>query len=247
VSDIREYLSYDPETGVFTRIKAINKYKVGDVLGYVRADGQRIIDYNYKKYMAAKLAWWFVHGYLPTEPMWHINGLSDDNRIANLRIGSKGLIEDIEHHFRYDERTGYIIKKKTGEVAGYIRKDDYIGVWFAGVPHLAHRIAWLLHYGAFPEGMIDHINRVRDDNRIENLRIISRSGNAQNTISPDTEGANWHKNNKRWTSKITIDRKTIHLGSFDTPEEAREAYLTAKRQHHPYWVEEIEDVPSLQE
>jgi hypothetical protein len=84
--------------------------------------------------------------------------------------------------------------------------------------------------------MLDHINGVRDDNRIANLRCVSASDNLNNQRTP-------HTNNKsgylgvspfrgKWRAVIQIEGKQVHLGVFDTPEEAHHAYIEAKRTHH---------------
>lgn len=83
----------------------------------------------------------------------------------------------------------------------------------------AHRAAWALHYGAWPDGEIDHINHDRTDNRISNLRIACRSQNARNlsrsrrNISGVT-GVFRHSQTSTWQAQIRVNRKSIHLGSF---------------------------------
>lgn len=92
VNRIREFMSYDPETGVFRWI-ANQKgrgypFKVGDVVGCVRFDGRRIIGFAYKEYLASRLAWFFVHGELlpPEVKIDHRNRNCGDDRIENLRV-----------------------------------------------------------------------------------------------------------------------------------------------------------------
>lgn len=67
--------------------------------------------------------------------------------------------------------------------AGYVsNKDGYIRVMLDGKGYLAHRIIWEMHNGQIPNGMqIDHINHIRNDNRIENLRLVSNQDNQKNT------------------------------------------------------------------
>ena len=93
-------------------------------------------------------------------------------------------------------------------------------------------------YGTWPENQIDHINGVRHDNRIDNLRDVLQSTNAQNQRKPSATnkcgflGVNFHKCSNRWIAQIHVQGKKKHLGLFDTPKEAHEAYVTAKRELH---------------
>jgi len=76
---------------------------------------------------------------------------------------------------------------------------------------------------------IDHINGDKTDNRIENLREVTKQKNAFNT---KTKGYSWNKENKKWRSRITLNNKQIHLGLFDKEEDAKQAYLDAKKVYH---------------
>lgn len=88
----------------------------------------------------------------------------------------------------------------------------------------AHQFAWYVTYGEVPEE-IDHINRIRHDNRILNLRNVSRSGNCQNI---NHKGYFWSSKHKKWQAKIEIDGKQINLGLYDKEEDARSARLKAE-------------------
>lgn len=101
----------------------------------------------------------------------------------------------------------------------------------------AHRVAWAMHYGKWPDDEIDHINGIRHDNRIINLREASRSENGRNVpahrdSSSGLKGAHWHGQKNRWTSRIRVDGKNRYLGLFDTAEEAHEAYCEASKKCH---------------
>jgi hypothetical protein len=143
----------------------------------------------------------------------------------------------------YNPETGIIAriratpgrKGKNGSV-GHLRADGYLGMSFKNEEYLAHRIAWLLHYGEWPSDEIDHINGIKTDNRIVNLRVVTRQQNNQNILRPKRRnktgflGVGIHKD--RFTATIRVNKRTIYLGSYDTAEQASEIYLKAKRELH---------------
>lgn len=97
----------------------------------------------------------------------------------------------------------------------------------------AHRVCWLLHYGEWPTRQIDHINGVRDDNRIENLREVTAAENAKNLSVPSSNtsgaiGVSWRKANGKWKAQIKVKRRDIHLGYFDQFEQAVAARRAAE-------------------
>lgn len=132
-------------------------------------------------------------------------------------------------------RTGGI---KEGMTAGSIDGDGYVSVSVMGKTRAAHRVCWALFYGELPAVHIDHINGVRTDNRIINLRSCNRHENQQNRrktvgLSSKYLGVYSLKSGK-WQAQIAINRKTKHLGTFQTQEEAYSAYLEAKKQIHAF-------------
>jgi hypothetical protein len=116
---------------------------------------------------------------------------------------------------------------------------DGKGYWRLGVDyvrHSAHRLAWLYVYGEWPEGEVDHINLIRTDNRIANLRLATTALNKRNTRVRKNnlvgfKGVSWHACSRRWRSRIYLNGKEVNLGLYDTPEEANAAYLAAAREH----------------
>lgn len=100
----------------------------------------------------------------------------------------------------------------------------------------AHRVAWAIHYGEWPDGEIDHINGDRADNRIANLRDVSHTINGRNLRRPlnnssGVVGVNWQSREKKWRASITVNSKNIWLGEFASFEDAVAARLAAQKRH----------------
>ena len=141
--------------------------------------------------------------------------------------------ERLKELLSYDRETGQFIRKQSrmrpdrvGRVAG-CHSDGYIEIGVDGKIYKAHRLAWLYEYGGFPKGGLDHKNRVRDDNRIENLRESTKAQNAIN--SPDIgkrktsqyKGVFWHKHCNKWAVCVS---RNHWIGLFDDEIEAAKAY-----------------------
>jgi hypothetical protein len=124
-----------------------------------------------------------------------------------------------------------------GQKAGTLTHFGYVAIYIDELAHKAHRLAWRYAYEAWPTHTIDHINGDRADNRIANLRDVTRRENRQNihkahrTNISGLLGA--AKAKYSWRSSINVDGKRINLGSFKTPEEAHQAHVNAKRRFHP--------------
>lgn len=153
-------------------------------------------------------------------------------------------LDELRASIAYDPDTGVFTRKvgygrsKAGTVLGTKASTGYLTICFKGQIFTAHRLAWFYVHGVMPSSPVDHINGNRTDNRIENLRSGSFASNNQNRLKPQRNntsgflGVGWNKQNKRWKAQITVDNQTKHLGHYDTPEEAHEAYLAAKRKYH---------------
>jgi hypothetical protein len=150
----------------------------------------------------------------------------------------------VKHYFSYDPETGIFIRKiansncsKIGEIAG--GKDDhgYIRLTINGKKIRAHRLAWLYMYGEIPS-QIDHINGIKVDNRISNLRLADYFINSQNRHKPPKSnktgymGVHFDNNTQMFRARIRHKGKSICLGLYDDPKVASEAYLKAKRKLH---------------
>jgi hypothetical protein len=152
--------------------------------------------------------------------------------------------ERLKNALSYDHETGVFTwlafhgaYAKIGMVAGSKRKDGYLRIKIDQVEHSSHRLAWLYVHGEWPKDHIDHINGIRSDNRIENLRDVARSINALNkdyayssNKASGLLGVAWQPTIKKWRARISLHGKRISIkGSFDTPEGAHEAYIDYKK------------------
>lgn len=146
----------------------------------------------------------------------------------------------------YNPETGSLIWKESkrdrlGKPAGWRHSKGYCSVVVDGKQYFAHRLAWLYVHGHLPSKQIDHIDGVKSNNAILNLREASNAENHQNVVrakasnrSSGILGAHLHKKSGRWRSSICIDGKQIHLGFFPSAADAHAAYLKAKRVLHPF-------------
>lgn len=102
---------------------------------------------------------------------------------------------------------------------------------------LAHRVAWAIYHGDWPENHLDHVNGDKTDNRIENLRSATNAENMRNTgLRADNKsgfkGVSWNAGCGKWQAHIRVDGKTKHLGLFDAAEAAHQAYCKAAAELH---------------
>lgn len=145
---------------------------------------------------------------------------------------------------RYDPETGDLIRIKinchphlVGKLATQLHRSGYLRVRMQTRAFTAHRVCWAMCYGEWPEKQVDHINGDRTDNRICNLRLADNSENQQNRPSKSwgitgLRGVTVKKG--RFISRIKVDGKFTHIGTFDTAEQAHAAYLAAKPKFHKF-------------
>lgn len=142
----------------------------------------------------------------------------------------------------YDPQSGEFRWLKTkgrcraGAVAGTVGKNGYRYIGFQGRTYLAHRLAWVFHFGVAPPKELDHANRNRLDNSIANLRPASRSQNAGNSgisrqSSTGYRGVSLDKRRGRWAAYIWRENRKRNLGYHSSPELAALAYNQAAKEH----------------
>jgi len=149
-------------------------------------------------------------------------------------------IDGLRELYAYDAASGAITRKvrtgnttHVGEAVGTLHSGGYIRIRIggrAGYLYYAHRVAWAITHGYWPQFDIDHINGVRTDNRLANLREATRQQNLANAKAyPNTvsgyKGVNFHAKTKKWVASIRVRGERFHLGLFSTPKEAHEAYM----------------------
>ena len=134
----------------------------------------------------------------------------------------------IKRGYTYDYETGIIYNKFNKIVKNKLPKKGYIRIE-SNIHLLAHHFAWYCVYNECVEE-IDHINGIRDDNRICNLRSVTKQQNQWNRTT--AKGYYWNKQVNKWQSQISINKKIIGLGLYKTEPEARNAYLQAKEKYH---------------
>lgn len=149
----------------------------------------------------------------------------------------------------YDPLTGVftwkVIRRGTaraGSVAGTLDGHGYLRITLNRKKYLAHRLAWLFVYGAWPEGEIDHRDKIKLNNRIENLRDVTHLVNMQNQTAAFSTNQStgligaYRLSETKFRSLISVNGKRVHLGFFSTAMLAHCAYIEAKRRMHPEFV-----------
>lgn len=156
--------------------------------------------------------------------------------------------ETLRQYLLYDSDTGVFRWRlrpsrnsavHVGDIAGSLQHDGHWVIGFRRRTYQAHRLAWLYIHGCWPKGEIDHINRIKADNRISNLRDVSTAENQHNRCLPlhgssvGMIGVTPHKQSGKFQAAIRAHGKSIYLGLFETPEQASAAYWKAKGRFHP--------------
>ncbi len=144
----------------------------------------------------------------------------------------------------YDPETGRLSWRtyrrsgiRAGQTAGALNRNGYLRVSIARSLYAAHRLAWLIHYGEWPAGDVDHINGDRADNRISNLRVVTTRMNNENRrrahSNSKTQMLGVSPSQGAFQADICVNGRRIYLGRFSSAEAAHAAYLQAKRDMQP--------------
>lgn len=147
--------------------------------------------------------------------------------------------------FKYDEHTGKLIRRftqssnaKAGDIVGNKSINGQLDVRIDYKLYKVHRIIWLYVYGVLPDIDVDHINGIKTDNRLCNLRLVNRSENLQNQRKARSDnksgllGVSHVTRTGMYIAQIQVNKKHKYIGSFYTAQDAHDAYLKEKRKLH---------------
>lgn len=126
---------------------------------------------------------------------------------------------------------------KAGDNVGSVdTQSGYVKIGLKGKRFYAHRLAWFYVHGVWPKGKIDHINHVRNDNRLINLRDVddfahARNCSMQSNNASGATGVYWNTDRNKWQARIMVNRKNLYLGMFDNIKDAKNARKLAEVEH----------------
>lgn len=120
----------------------------------------------------------------------------------------------------YNPDSGVFIWRSNNKIAGYKDRDGYVYIRVDKVKYKAHRLAWLYVYGTWPSKDIDHIDRDKSNNAINNLREATKSDNLRNrgvfkNNKLGVQGVSIHKATNKYQAQICVNKTIIHLGYFN--------------------------------
>jgi hypothetical protein len=151
---------------------------------------------------------------------------------------------ELKEALYYDAETGVFTWKtittiacryKIGDIAGSLNNKGYIVIGINNKVMKGHRLAHLYEYGIMPKE-VDHINGIKHDNRISNLRDVSSAGNSQNRRKAKVNNSTGYlgvgKHGNQFIATITVNYKRYNLGCYDSPELAHDVYIDMKRKLH---------------
>lgn len=228
--------------------------KAGDKAGSLSRSGTFVVSINGKYWQSHHAVWAMHNGCWPDRTVRHMNGNLLDNRIENLFMDSSARgrrdaplnVNRLNEVLSYDSETGEFSWKISprnrtlpGDKAGYMNDGGYMMCVIDKQKIRLHHAAWAMSFGEMPDGNLDHINGVRHDNRISNLRIATKSQNMQNTaVRQDNKtgikGVHFRKDTGKYSAQIVVDGKATYLGCFDSLEGAENARLQAEIELHPF-------------
>jgi hypothetical protein len=239
----------DAETGAVVR-----RVKTGVSTASGRGLSGANVEIDGRSYCVKKVAWLLLYGTYPLTPVVALDGNPLNAKPENLMLAKRlsreheliDCLEDVKRVLAYEPESGLFVwrawagkKSVPGEIAGWAHSQGYTAISLFGLKVYAHRLAFLFQLGRFPDDVVDHINGNRKDNRWSNLRDVNQRTNVENRTSPLSAnsasgllGVHWCSQQNKWQAEIKSFGRKKHIGFFDDPFKAHEAYLQAKRKMH---------------
>ena len=139
--------------------------------------------------------------------------------------------------FKYDHNSGELTPKMRGASKPAIGSSGYLHAKSLGRKLPAHCIAWAIYYGEWPKYIVDHINRNRSDNRIENLRYVTAGMNMQNksvgrNSASGIKGVRFDNKSGMFVASISVAGVYVYLGSYFTKDKAVAVRKAAEVRYH---------------
>lgn len=225
----RHAFSYRKDGVLIWKNPVTKHVKKGDVAGHMKKDGYCQMNYKGKQYKRNRLVWLWHNGSFPERNIYHKNGNHSDDRIENLALidkkSNKVDYESVRKYFDYRKGGGLVWKiypggsgyAMAGDPAGSLSGNGYYVVGFKGKRWKRSHLIWLWHKGYLPENFIDHINQVKIDDRIENLREVTNGCNMRNAgnnkgNTSGVKGVHWHEARIKWIVYINFNNKRYYIG-----------------------------------
>ena len=174
----------------------------------------------------------------------NLSSVSDDQYfelrdicLTDFRVNTKTHMTQsrLKKILEYNPLTGVFLWLSCGSCAG-MEYSGYLSISMLGSSYKAHRLAWLYMYGKFPDNQIDHINGIKDDNRILNLRDVTQAENCKNSKiavnnTSGFKGVEWIPSRNKWRALISSNGKKINLGSHSCKIDAVAAVIRARKMY----------------
>jgi hypothetical protein len=160
-------------------------------------------------------------------------------RISEGTESARRILSFVAVDFDTGEISRHFPNGRVSRDVGTSDGNGYLVLSYKGKQERAHRVVWIEANGQIPKGfVIDHINGIKSDNRLCNLRLVTPSENNQNNNKPQTNGSSgvrgvsWNKFRNKWKASIKHDGKHRHIGLFTSIEDAKNAYIAEAIKHH---------------
>lgn len=218
---VRELFDYDPYTGELTwRFDHGLSGTSGDVPRKLKSqETSSIVCIDNVYYEVCIVIWLWYYGICPDKDVRHKDFNSLNNAIDNLYLRGENIPltqERVRLLLDYEPLTGVVTRKltthynsKAGSVVSGVNKVGYITLSIDGKTYLLHRLIWLWVYGYLPENVVDHVDRCKINNKINNLREVAQACNAKNSClsrknTSGVKGVSWDKSKNAFCVSITI-------------------------------------------